>query len=132
MRLGPKNGFKGKSGKYFLEFCPDCERENRIADVASGLCHWCGFNANILKSSPLNRKSPVKGDPGGRTKLHFIDQNKFNKTYCTTLPSFYSKLIRLTDDWKKVTCKSCLILKGRRENGLRSKQVSGETDERIS
>ena len=33
-------------GKTYLVRCPKCKRENYALAVSSGICAWCGFNAN--------------------------------------------------------------------------------------
>ena len=38
--------FKDKNGKWFLVRCPRCGYENWGPAVASGICSWCGFDAN--------------------------------------------------------------------------------------
>lgn len=37
--------YKTENGIY-LERCPDCGRENYAPAVASGICSWCGYDAN--------------------------------------------------------------------------------------
>lgn len=39
--------FKDEKGKKFLVRCPSCGRENYAPNVASGVCSWCGFDANV-------------------------------------------------------------------------------------
>lgn len=42
-------GFRQKYGRtIFLMRCPkdNCQRENYAPAVASGVCAWCGFDAN--------------------------------------------------------------------------------------
>ncbi len=34
------------NGKVYLVRCPKCERENYAPAVASGVCVWCGYDAN--------------------------------------------------------------------------------------
>lgn len=34
------------NGKTYLVRCPKCERENYSPAVSSGICAWCGYNAN--------------------------------------------------------------------------------------
>lgn len=34
------------NGKTYLVRCPKCERENYAMSVSSGICAWCGYNAN--------------------------------------------------------------------------------------
>ena len=38
--------FVGKDGKIYLVRCPKCGRENYAPNVSSGICTWCGFDAN--------------------------------------------------------------------------------------
>lgn len=33
-------------GKTYLVRCPKCNKENYAPSVASGVCAWCGYNAN--------------------------------------------------------------------------------------
>ena len=33
-------------GKYGLIKCPECNQENYALAVNSGICCWCGYNAN--------------------------------------------------------------------------------------
>lgn len=41
------HGYIGKtSGKIGLIRCPECGRENYAPNVVSGICCFCGFNAN--------------------------------------------------------------------------------------
>jgi len=40
-------GYRGKSdGKIGLIRCPDCGKENYSMSVATGICCWCGWDAN--------------------------------------------------------------------------------------
>lgn len=32
--------------RIFLVRCPKCKRENWALSVSSGICAWCGYNAN--------------------------------------------------------------------------------------
>jgi len=34
------------SNNIRLQRCPKCERENYAPNVMSGICAWCGFDAN--------------------------------------------------------------------------------------
>jgi ribosomal protein L37E len=36
------------NGKVYLVRCPKCKRENWSGAVSSGVCAWCGFDANKL------------------------------------------------------------------------------------
>lgn len=40
----PKDG--ERKGKICIVRCPACQRENYHANVSSGFCTWCPFNAN--------------------------------------------------------------------------------------
>lgn len=33
-------------GKKYLVRCPKCKRENYAMSVSSGICAWCGYDAN--------------------------------------------------------------------------------------
>ena len=33
-------------GKTYLVRCPKCNRENYAISVSSGVCCWCGYDAN--------------------------------------------------------------------------------------
>lgn len=35
-----------ENGTLGLERCPECKKENYALNVFSGICTWCGFNAN--------------------------------------------------------------------------------------
>ncbi len=37
------------NGKTYLVRCPKCKRENYAMSVSSGICAWCGYNANEEK-----------------------------------------------------------------------------------
>lgn len=39
-------GYETEEGKRCMIRCFECGRENYVATVSSGLCAWCGFNAN--------------------------------------------------------------------------------------
>lgn len=36
-------------GKQYLARCPKCKRENWAPAVASGVCAWCGHDANVKR-----------------------------------------------------------------------------------
>lgn len=40
--------FKDDKGHFYLVRCPDpdCGLENHAMSVSSGICAWCGYNAN--------------------------------------------------------------------------------------
>lgn len=42
---GKYAGFKS-NGKTYLQRCPKCDKENYAMNVSSGICTWCGFDAN--------------------------------------------------------------------------------------
>jgi len=43
----PRGTFWNKDGTaLFLVRCPKCGNENYAPNVASGICTWCGYNAN--------------------------------------------------------------------------------------
>ena len=33
-------------GKWYLIRCPECGRENYATNVPTGICTWCGYDAN--------------------------------------------------------------------------------------
>ena len=37
------------NGKTYLVRCPKCKRENYVMSVSSGICAWCGYDANEEK-----------------------------------------------------------------------------------
>ena len=38
--------FTTTEGKTYLVRCPKCGRENYAPSVSSGVCAWCGYDAN--------------------------------------------------------------------------------------
>lgn len=38
--------FVKKDGTLALQKCPKCNKENYAMAVLSGICCWCGYNAN--------------------------------------------------------------------------------------
>jgi len=34
------------NSKTYLVSCPKCKKENWTLNVASGICAWCGYDAN--------------------------------------------------------------------------------------
>lgn len=38
--------FEDDEGKKCFVRCPRCKRENYAPSVATGICVWCGFDAN--------------------------------------------------------------------------------------
>lgn len=43
-------GYISKSDKSIgLIRCPKCDRENYSPNVSSGICTWCGFDANKIE-----------------------------------------------------------------------------------
>lgn len=47
--------FMADYGKMYLVRCPECHRENWGPAVSSGMCAWCGFDAN--KEEEVNAES---------------------------------------------------------------------------
>jgi ribosomal protein L37E len=46
-KIIPKGTFwVEKEGKLYMERCPKCRAENYAPNVASGICTWCGYDAN--------------------------------------------------------------------------------------
>ncbi len=45
--LSERENFYSKEGKPYLVRCPKCKMENYAFSVTSGICCWCGWNANI-------------------------------------------------------------------------------------
>lgn len=33
--------------KRYLSYCPECNRENILTKVSSGICAWCSFNLHM-------------------------------------------------------------------------------------
>jgi len=53
-------GFKTKDTIY-LQYCPNCGKENYAFAVSSGQCVWCGFDANKdEKMSPHLKASDIR------------------------------------------------------------------------
>jgi ribosomal protein L37E len=45
--IAPKGTFWSESRKMlFLVRCPKCKAENYSPNAATGICTWCGFDAN--------------------------------------------------------------------------------------
>ena len=44
------HGFVTEEGKVCMERCFKCGQENYAMAVMSGLCAWCGFDANAGKT----------------------------------------------------------------------------------
>lgn len=42
--------FAASGGRKFLVRCPRCSRENWTCAVASGVCCWCGYDANRVEA----------------------------------------------------------------------------------
>lgn len=42
-----EENFIGDDGRIFLVRCPKCKKENWAPAVASGVCAWCGYDANV-------------------------------------------------------------------------------------
>lgn len=48
-------GFRGiGETRVCLQRCPVCKRENYCTSVISGVCCWCGFDANELSEREEN------------------------------------------------------------------------------
>ncbi len=46
IQKGNGHGFKRDDGKTAMRNCFDCGRENYAIAVHSGICAWCGYDAN--------------------------------------------------------------------------------------
>mgnify|MGYP006296100235 CR=1 FL=1 len=46
----PKGYVFTEEGKTCLVRCPECEKENYALNVPSGMCTWCGYDANPKKN----------------------------------------------------------------------------------
>lgn len=46
------SGLEIYDNQLWMHRCPKCHRENYIFNVSSGICTWCGYNAN--KDYPVN------------------------------------------------------------------------------
>ena len=44
--MNPHYLFKLDNGKWALIRCPECDLENYAPNVLSGICAWCGYDAN--------------------------------------------------------------------------------------
>lgn len=60
----PRGVWCTTEGKYYLERCPKCGMENYALNVASGICTWCGFDANVefkreYLNAPLTTQCPL-------------------------------------------------------------------------
>ena len=44
-------------GQAFLVRCPECGRENYQMAVATGVCCWCGYDANPKPKAPEKKPS---------------------------------------------------------------------------
>lgn len=42
-------------GRIFMTRCPKCKIENYALCVASGVCAWCGYDANKDKTLKLHQ-----------------------------------------------------------------------------
>lgn len=47
------DGLEICGGHLNMYRCPKCKRENYILNVTSGICTWCGYNAN--KDYPIKQ-----------------------------------------------------------------------------
>lgn len=45
-KIGKGAGWICREGTVCMERCADCGRENYALMVLSGMCAWCGFDAN--------------------------------------------------------------------------------------
>jgi len=52
LRYGKGQGFRNAAGEIFLERCFKCGKENWAVAVATGICAFCGYDAN--KEVPEN------------------------------------------------------------------------------
>jgi predicted Zn-ribbon and HTH transcriptional regulator len=53
--MSEKEGtFTDKDGKICIVRCPKCKLENYALAVMSGICVWCGFEANEGKQEGIN------------------------------------------------------------------------------
>lgn len=43
-------------GKVYLVRCPKCKKENWAPNVASGVCAWCGYDANRKEEDDRKEK----------------------------------------------------------------------------
>jgi ribosomal protein L37E len=43
--------FRNSEGKPYVVRCPACKRENYAMAVATGVCAWCGWDANKADDS---------------------------------------------------------------------------------
>ncbi len=53
--------FKNEHGRICLVRCPKCKRENYAMNVMSGICTWCGFDANADKEEQSDDKRNLLG-----------------------------------------------------------------------
>lgn len=55
----PKGLFKKQDGTWAMTRCPKCQRENYALNVLSGICTWCGHDANMKdEGDKENAKMP--------------------------------------------------------------------------
>lgn len=52
------------NGKVYLVRCPNCDKENYAMAVSSGVCAWCGFDANKLGEMEKTLIAEVEDDDG--------------------------------------------------------------------
>lgn len=43
-------------GHVYLVRCPECHKENWAPSVASGVCAWCGYDANRKEKNDKNTR----------------------------------------------------------------------------
>ena len=56
--------FRGKNGKPYLVVCPRCNLKNYLPSVSSGICAFCGYDANReVDECPLIEES-IDGKQG--------------------------------------------------------------------
>lgn len=46
IKNGKGSGYKRRDNKLGMLRCFDCGKENYASSVHSGICAWCGFDAN--------------------------------------------------------------------------------------
>lgn len=52
IEVKPPN-YKDERGNVCLVCCTQCNAENYATAVTSGICAWCGFNANAQQEARL-------------------------------------------------------------------------------
>lgn len=56
IQKGNGSGFKSKEGKICMVRCFECGKENYAANVLSGFCTWCGFDANAIPTETMEER----------------------------------------------------------------------------